>query len=275
MWKTLTCAVLVLAGAVAVPAAAHAQPAPNDAKLAEELAQQAFDAYQKGDFAAAIALYKKAYQSSAAGVILFNIANIYDKKLKDKEQAFDYYRKYLRSGDTEPELVKRASERIDTVRAEIEAGKRTQEEERNAAAGGSNPNGSGTVAPGTVVLPPPPPPPDPPRTATQKLGLAAGGVGLATLAGGGLFAYLARSKNKDAAGSCNDRVCQDDAGLQAVKDARKWANLSTGFVIAGAALITTGVVLYIYGPSKKEDRMNGTTVGIIPQLDGLAITGAW
>jgi tetratricopeptide (TPR) repeat protein len=260
---------------VAVPTAAHAQPAPNDAKLAEELAQQAFDAYQKGDFAAAIALYKKAYQSSAAGVILFNIANIYDKKLKDKEQAFDYYRKYLRSGDTEPELVKRASERIDTVRAEIEAGKRTQEEERNAAAAGANPNGSGIVAPGAAVLPPPPPPPDPPRTGMQKLGLAAGGVGIAALAVGGGLGYYARTKNKDAAAFCNDRVCQDGPGLGLISDAHKWANLSTGFVIGGAALLTTGVVLYIYGPSKKEDRMNGTTVGIIPQLDGLAITGAW
>jgi len=275
MWKTLTCAVLVVAGAVAVPAAAHAQPAPNDAKLAEELAQQAFDAYQKGDFAAAIALYKKAYQSSAAGVILFNIANIYDKKLKDKEQALDYYRKYLRSGDTEPELVKRASERIDTVRAEIEAGKRTQEEERNAAPTGSNPNGSGTVAPGSGVLPPLPPPPDPPRTRMQKLGLVSGGVGLAAVAIGGGFGYYARTKNKDAAASCNDRVCQDGTGLGLINDAHKWANLSTGLVIGGAALIATGVVLYVYGPSKKEDRMNGTTVGIIPQLDGLAITGAW
>jgi len=272
MWKTLACAVLVLAG-LALPAAVRAQPATPDAKVAEELAQQAFDAYQKGDFGAAIALYKKAYQSSAAGVILFNIANIYDKKLKDKEQALEYYRKYLRSGDTEPELVKRASDRLDTVRAEIEAGKRSQEEERNAANPTSRPNGS-TTQPGVTVTAPTPLP-APPWTTKQKWGAGLGAGGVAALIGSGVFGYLAYSNNNKAKEKCTDEACPDDYGLGTTKSAHKWANWSTGLFIGGAALVTAGVVLYIYGPTKKEDRMNGTTVGIVPQLGGLAITGAW
>jgi tetratricopeptide (TPR) repeat protein len=274
MWKSLACAVLVLAGVVVLPAAVKAQPATPDAKVAEELAQQAFDAYQKGDFGAAIALYKKAYQSSAAGVILFNIANIYDKKLKDKEQALEYYRKYLRSGDTEPELVKRASDRLDTVRAEIEAGKRSQEEERNAANPASRPSSGTSTQPGLTVTSSAPPPP-PPWTRTQKWGLAAGGVGVGAFIGSGVFAYLAYSNNNKAKDKCTDTACPDDYGLGTTRSAHKWANWSTGLFVGGAALVTAGVVLYIYGPAKKEDRMNGTTVGIVPQLGGLAITGAW
>lgn len=154
MWKSLACAVVLFASAAAIPAPAQAQPS-IDAKLAEELAQQAFDAYSKGEYIQAIALYKKAYQASSAGVILFNIANVYDKKVKDKEQALDYYRRYLRSGDTEPELVKRASERLDIVRAEIEATRAAAQEERAASVVTSRPGSP--LAPAT----PPPPPPEP------------------------------------------------------------------------------------------------------------------
>jgi tetratricopeptide (TPR) repeat protein len=273
MWKTLACAVFILAGAagvVASPTAAHAQPAPTDAKAAEDLAQQAFDAYQKGDFGAAIALYKKAYQSSAAGVILFNIANIYDKKLKDKDSAADYYRKYLRSGDTEPELVKRASERLDTVRAEIEASKQAQQDERNATASSSRPGN--TSATPSLTLSQPPPRPSPPLAAKQKLGIAAGIAGVVGLGVSGYFGYQAKQQNNRADKGCNGlTACPDNFGLDASNKAHTDATISTISFVAGAALVATGVVLYIYGPSKKE----GTIIGLTPQLGGLAITGAW
>jgi len=272
MWKNLACAVFITAGAagvVASPTAAHAQPAPTDAKAAEDLAQQAFDAYQKGDFGAAIALYKKAYQSSAAGVILFNIANIYDKKLKDKDSAADYYRKYLRSGDTEPELVKRASERLDTVRAEIEASKQAQQDERNATASSSRP---GNAATPSLTLTQPPPKPSPPLSSRQKLGIATGIGGVVGFGVAGYFGYQAKKENDRADKGCNGlTACPDAFGLGANNNAHRDATISTVSFIAGAALVTTGVVLYIYGPSKKE----GTIIGLTPQLGGLAITGAW
>src|SRR5215475_8175709 len=98
--------VLVVIAAVMIPAAkVYAQGSVADTKLAEELAQQAFDAYSKGEFGTAISTYQKAYQTSPIGAILFNIANIFDKKLDDKNQALDYYLRYLHAADTEPELV--------------------------------------------------------------------------------------------------------------------------------------------------------------------------
>lgn len=270
MWKFLACVAIALAGAAAIPTPAHAQPS-IDAKLAEELAQQAFDAYSKGEYIQAISLYKKAYQASSAGVILFNIANIYDKKVKDKDQALDYYRRYLRSGDTEPELVKRASERLDIVRAEIEATRAAQQEERAASIVTSQP-------PGSAPLPAQPPPPPPqPWTRMQKIGLGTGAAGIVGLGVSGIYGYRAKSKNDDVARVCTDRTCPDNIGIGDHDAAKRFATISTVSFVAGAALVTAGVVLYIYGPSKKEDtKMNKTTtVGIIPQPDGLALTGSW
>src|SRR6187402_1333343 len=130
MWKVLAWAIFAWAGTAALSTPAHAQPSAGDAKLAEGLAQEAFDAYDRGEFLPAIALYKDAYEASPAAMILFNIANIYDKKVGDKKQALTYYERYLRSSDTEPGLVKRASERVDIIHAELEAARSSQAEGR-------------------------------------------------------------------------------------------------------------------------------------------------
>lgn len=84
-----------------------------DAKAnAEELAQQAFTKYQAGDFPAAVGLYMKAYELTVDSRILFNVAQIYDKKVQDRDLAIEYYRRYLKSTTTEPDLVAKATERI-------------------------------------------------------------------------------------------------------------------------------------------------------------------
>src|SRR5689334_3647240 len=93
-----------------VPAAAHAQD-KGDVKRSEQLAQQAYEAHAKGDFTTALALYKDAYKAAPVGVVLFNIANVYDKKLHDRDAALDYYRRYLTAPDAEPDLAKRANDR--------------------------------------------------------------------------------------------------------------------------------------------------------------------
>lgn len=78
----------------------------------DELAQQAFTKYDAGDYPGAIALYMKAYEISVDSRILFNIAQIYDKKVQDRDLAIEFYRRYLKSTTTEPELVAKATERI-------------------------------------------------------------------------------------------------------------------------------------------------------------------
>src|SRR4051794_19658668 len=98
------------AGAVCLfvlAAPSYAQNPPNghdNIKQSEQLAQQAYDANAKGDYQAALSLYQQAYKATPAGVILFNIANLYDKRLKDRDAALDYYRRYINSSDTEGEI---------------------------------------------------------------------------------------------------------------------------------------------------------------------------
>lgn len=282
MWKSMICISLV-AGLMVVPATSRAEPSPTDVKLAEELAQQAFDAYSKGDFGAAIALYKKAYQTAPAGVILFNIANIYDKKLKDKEQALEYYRRYLRSGDTDPELVKRAVERLDIVRAEIDATKQAQADEHptSPSAPASPPPPASTSPAGQAPLPsaPPPPPVDPLQARYRTAAMITGGVGVLGLGIGGLYAYIARSKNNQASQACPNNSCPDQSGINLDSDAHRAALVSTISSIAGVALVVGGVGLYLYAP-RKENRMNNKlsiriTPQIGPQVGGLAISGLW
>ena len=277
MWKTLVCVTFVFAGIAAQPVASHAQPASIELKQSEELAQQAFDAYSKGDYAGAIVLYKKAYQVYANGVILFNIANILDRKLKDKEQALDYYQRYLRSGDTEPGLVKRASERIEVVRAEIESGKQTPGEDGSSSKSSSPRPSLSSTTDGTAPPKSAPAAVAEPRSPYRIAGLATLGAGAAALVLGSVYGFMAKSKNDDAAKLCNGDVCPDPRGVTLTNDAKSAARISTVSFIAGGVLAAAGVGLIIWGP-KKEKRTAQASVRITPQVDqrlGLAISGTW
>ncbi|HEX2685191.1 MAG TPA: hypothetical protein VHN14_01170 [Kofleriaceae bacterium] len=280
----MACALLIAAAIPAVPGTARAEPSPTDVKLAEELAQQAFDAYTKGDFAPAVALYKKAYQTSPSAVILFNIANIYDKKLKDKDQALDYYRRYLHSGETEPDLVKRASDRIDIIRVEIEATKQTQSQSEDhppspspppLRSPSSSPSRSPAMSPQNSTVPPVPPAS---RSGWRTAGLVTGAVGVVGLGIGGVYGFIAKSKNDQASDICNGNACVDQRGVTLTDEAHRAALVSTVSFIVGGAIVAGGIGLYLYAP-RQENRMNKIGIRITPQLGpqlgGLAISGTW
>src|SRR5690349_16640257 len=58
---------------------------PQAVQTAEQLANRAYDEHAAGKYPEAIASYLKAYELSNAGVILFNVATIYDRKLHERE----------------------------------------------------------------------------------------------------------------------------------------------------------------------------------------------
>lgn len=90
-----------------------APPTPTAQPSASEtIAEQAFNSYESGAYAESISLYLKAYDLSKDVRILFNVAQIYDKKLQDRDLALSFYRRYLKTETQEPELSKRAIERI-------------------------------------------------------------------------------------------------------------------------------------------------------------------
>lgn len=249
MWKVRGVVLLAMAGVAALPATARAQPASVDAKLAEALAQQAFDAHARGDFTAAVALYKRAYQVSPSGRILFNIANIYDKKLGDKNQALDYYQQYIHCGDTEPDLVKRASERVAIIRAELEVVPLPQ-----ADAGPAPPSAAppGTAQPLTSprVAASPSSPRRPVAAHGARLrwvGLATAAIGLGGLGLGGAYGLIARSKNDQAAAMCDGSVCPDPRGVTLTDEAHRAARVSTVSFIAGGVLAAGSIGLFLSG----------------------------
>lgn len=110
--------------ALAVPAVAAAQPAtppPDAVTRAEELAVTARRLYTEGDYAGAVAAYREAYEVAPAGALLYNIAYIYDRKLDLPGVAVEYYRRTLESPDLDPELMRRATKRLETLRKGPEA----------------------------------------------------------------------------------------------------------------------------------------------------------
>ena len=124
------------------------------------------------------------------------------------------------------------------------------------------------------VLPPPPPPPPPPTgTAQRVIGVVMGGVGLAGIATGSVFGFLAKAHLNDSNGHCTGSVC-DSTGDSALSAARSSATVSTVGFIAGGVLLAGGVVIYLTTP-----RASAPTVGLSPgapgAAGGLTLTGAW
>lgn len=100
---------------LAAPAAARA-----DEPTAAQLSDQAYSRYEAGDFPSAVALYMKAYALNVDARILFNVAQIYDRKVQDRDLALEYYRRYLKSTTTEVDLVRKATERVTELQRQLD-----------------------------------------------------------------------------------------------------------------------------------------------------------
>ncbi len=116
-----------------------------------------------------------------------------------------------------------------------------------------------------LTMRPTPPTPVKPVTVAQQptasspqrtTGIVVGAVGVASLLGGSVFGFLAM---KDGDRSKEDRFCPSDghngctqAGVDLRDRARTFGTVSTVTFIAGAALVTTGIVLYSSASSDPE-----------------------
>ena len=107
--------------------------------------------------------------------------------------------------------------------------------------------------------------PGPPRSSgsTQRtLGWIGVGLGGAALITGGVFGFIAKSKNDDAHadGHCTDVDC-DARGQQLTGQAKDAALLSTIFFAAGGALAATGVVLVVTAPGGQKVAISPVGIG--------------
>ena len=82
---------------------------------------------------------------------------------------------------------------------------------------------------------------------------AVGGVGLASLAVGGVFVGLTAMKSSETDELCPDKRCTTPAGRDALDQANTFANVANGTLIAGGALLATAIVVYFTAPSARAD----------------------
>lgn len=264
-----------------------AQPAPTQQQTVEQLANQAYQLHEQGKYAESIATYLKAYEISRASEILFNVATIYDRKLHERELAADYYRRYIRTPDPNPELVKRATERLTTLKKELD----DEEAQRNA-------NPPPTAAPTAAPAPAASAPASGAPASTEPVddgsaqrgwhtaGIVTGAVGLAGVTASMILGSLAKSSNDKANSECSGAVCSSQQGVSDARDAGTFATASTVTFIAGMAMLVAGVTMYIAAPSssgsasgsgsQSQGQAAGRLVvapGLSPSGGGLAVLG--
>ena len=278
----LFCLTLAL-GAWLTPALASAEDAatgePSGVALSEQRAAEAFQAYSKKDYAAAVALYLQAYEAAPNGSILYNIARIYDTKLGDRPLAITYYRRYIADPGAYVERIEFANQRLKQLR---EAETLTQKL--------SDANGAAKADEATAPSQQHPPAAAKPQTRTPDAtetpgwstmrwtGVVLGAAGLAALGTGAVFGLSAMSKADTAKQLCDGNACSTQRGVDAANSANDAAMAANIGFFAGAGLLATGVTLFVLG-SRPTTEATPTAVRWSPRATssdlGLEVSGRW
>lgn len=241
-------------------ATGHATPneeADPTARI-EELAQQASARYTAGAYVDAVELYLEAYRLGNAAALLYNIAVIYDRKIKDPELAISYYRRYVQAPDADPSAARRATQRIQSLKTEQAKADAERREAELAAA--------------RKRMAPPPEAPTPPAVAATvqpaeadtTLGWIVTGVGVVA-AGVGVGLGVAAGSDQDAfdgSTDLNEKKSLRDSGQQK-------ALLADVLMGVGAAAVITGIVLVVIAEPEPP------AVSMTPTADGRGGAVMW
>jgi serine/threonine-protein kinase len=106
-------------------------------------------------------------------------------------------------------------------------------------------------------------PGDEPRPASSQrtVGLVLGAAGVVSLGVGAFFGARAISKHGDAEDICPGSSCPTAQGERLNEQAKDAATLANVFVIGGAAVAATGLVLYLTAPSSEATTASVSTDG--------------
>lgn len=215
-WLSIVVAVALVIG----PTRARAEDEIDSASLrAEKLASEAEAKVASGAYEQAIALYTDAYKESAAAVLLFDMAFVYDHHLHSKMEAIELYRRAIGAGDLEPRLVKIAEDRL----GELEAVK-PPPEQRAISEKPTEHGGWSTLKIG---------------------GVATAGVGVIGIGTSFVLGALAKSKDDEAAQFCNGDRCTDARALSLTDDASGLATGANVMFVTGAVLLAGGIVMWL------------------------------
>ena len=221
-------------------------PATADVARAENLSAEAYEAYSSQDFDQAIALYRKAYEASPSADIVYNLARIYDTKLRDRGLALEYYARYADDPGAEPARMELVTARLAHLR-ELEAvtapkPSAAAKPRQTEAAISQTPKSTdtSTVQHASGL------------STAQVVGILVGAAGVAGLGVGAGFGILARSDADVAHGLCDGNNCISQRGVDAANDANRSATISTVAFLAGGALLAGGAALIVFGAVGSE-----------------------
>lgn len=244
---TVALSIFALALAASVPARAGEAPPKDPTARAEWYSSRAELAFEGGRFNDAIKLYLDAYEASPSASILYNVAFIYDRRLKEPELAVDYYERVAAAPDADKALADKARARVTTLRAEL------------AKPPDKPPDRPPDKPPDK---PPVEPPVEPPSDFPigPVVTMAAGGVVLAT---GVVFAVLAGGTHDEfeaATTSADKRDLQSTGRTQALV-------ADIGMAVGGAALVG-GVLWLLLAPAPADEAT------VVPLGDGWRLAPA-
>jgi hypothetical protein len=267
------------------PAPAHAEEnVASEARetsavtLSEQRAAEAFQAYSKKEYAAAVALYLEAYEASPNGSILYNIARIYDTKLADRPLAITFYRRYIADPGAYTERIEFANQRLRQLReAELLTSKLDASNTASEAAAPKELNRESREGP------------EPAReplkdregwSSLRWTGFVVGAVGVAALGTGAGFGLAAMSKASTAKDLCDGDACSSQRGVDAANAAGTAATVSNVGLLGGGALLATGAALFLVGANDRSAEKNpGAELRVEPRTTlsslSLQVTGRW
>lgn len=134
----------------------------------------------------------------------------------------------------------------------------------------------GPVRPGPKE---PPPPPEEFWNTSRIAGVTLAGVGVVTMAVGGVFGYSALTKQSDSDAYCSGSTCTDQRGVDLSKDATRNANIANITIGAGALVGAVGALLILTGgsgapPTEVESGVD-VSFTMAPSQASAGVRGTW
>jgi hypothetical protein len=238
----------------AAPPPLLAQRSPEADARARELYLRGDRYYNEGRYQQAVDSFQESYRLSGRPLLLFNLANAYER-LGRYEEALDSLRRYAPHAELAEESQIRA--RL----AELE-----RRAEATAAGDRPPPEGAegepeGSEAP---ALTPPAPSTDGTLLAA---GLAIGGLGVVLGVGGAIMGALALDARSLAQASCSSgpsgTICEEGARGPLADDALFALLADVGFGVGAAALVA-GVVLVVLGVTSDGQSESAGSARVVP-----------
>ena len=228
--------------ALTPPAFAQSSPTPAEVEQAKQLFRNGATLYDEGRYEDAIAAWQEAYNLSKEPVLLFNIANAYERlgRYQESYDALNRYRAF--APESEREAIER---RLVNLEARLK--------EQPAST--------------TTTTPPPAPKPEKERSGLL-IPVAFYGVGVAGLGVGTGFALRASGARDEAASLCaptdTSALCPDSAAGAISRDRTSSHIADVGFAV-GAVGLVGGTALMFVGRSSEG-------VAVSPTLNGFVVS---